>query len=301
MGVSTSRHVVLRGAEAVYGPSPIFEGRASGHSAWVCVDHTVPGAVHTAFTVHRLEDGGRIDRHVQSYEESIFVLDGEVVVDTPEGAYTLVPGDYAFVPIGLPHSLRNTSGAPARWAEMLTPQPRPDHGWDTYFVPAVPDQDPRPVDVRDPRTRSLGHISPENMDVDQQTQDRLAVSASMRTALLVYSGITVKMMVDTDLGSQLHTMFMVQYVPGGFAGKHDHPLEEAYLFVAGAADATFDDDEYLLETGDFAFAGVGCVHSFRNHNDDALVRWLETQAPGPPARHTYRFARDWEYLRDRLG
>ena len=139
------------------------------------------------------------------------------------------------------------------------------------------------------------------MDVVQQTQDRLAVSASMRTALLVYSGITVKMMVDTDLGSQLHTMFMVQYEPGGFAGRHDHPLEEAYLIVDGEVDATFDDAEYHLVPGDFAFAGVGCVHGFRNHRADAIVRWLETQAPGPPARYSYRFARDWDYLKDRLG
>ena len=35
------------------------------------------------------------------------------------------------------------------------------------------------------------------MDVGKQSQDLLAVSASMRTALLVYSGITVKMMVDS--------------------------------------------------------------------------------------------------------
>ena len=30
------------------------------------------------------------------------------------------------------------------------------------------------------------------------------------------------------------------------------------------------------------------------------MRWLETQAPQPPARHSYRFARDWDYLRQRL-
>jgi hypothetical protein len=31
------------------------------------------------------------------------------------------------------------------------------------------------------------------------------------------------------------------------------------------------------------------------------VRWLETQAPQPPARHSYRFTRDWEYLAAALG
>ena len=32
----------------------------------------------------------------------------------------------------------------------------------------------------------------------------------------------------------------------------------------------------------------------------APVRWLETQSPQMPARHAYRFARDWNYLTDKL-
>jgi mannose-6-phosphate isomerase-like protein (cupin superfamily) len=122
----------------------------------------------------------------------------------------------------------------------------------------------------------------------------------MRTALLVYSGITVKMMVDPDLGAQLSTMFMVQYQPNGLAGAHDHPFEETYLIVEGSVDATFDGEPYHLEVGDIAWAGVGCVHAFSNPGP-GIVRWLETQAPMPPARDSYRVARDWDYLRDRLS
>jgi len=121
----------------------------------------------------------------------------------------------------------------------------------------------------------------------------------MRTALLVYSGITVKMMVDSDLGAELLTMFMVQYQPDGVAGAHDHPLEEAYLILEGAVDATFDGQTYRLQVGDIAWAGVGCVHEFSNPGP-GIVRWLETQAPQPPGRHSYRFARDWTYLQSKL-
>jgi mannose-6-phosphate isomerase-like protein (cupin superfamily) len=92
-------------------------------------------------------------------------------------------------------------------------------------------------------------------------------------------------------------MFMVQYEPDGVAGSHDHPLEETYLILDGRVDATFDGSEYRLEVGDVAWAGVGCVHSFSNPGP-GTVRWLETQAPQPPARHSYRFARDWTYLSD---
>jgi quercetin dioxygenase-like cupin family protein len=139
------------------------------------------------------------------------------------------------------------------------------------------------------------------MDPGRQSQELLAVSASMRTALLVYSGITVKMMVDSDLGALLSTMFMVQYEPNGVAGTHDHPLEETYLILDGEVDATFDGERYRLRPGDVAWAGVGCVHGFSNARDDMPVRWLETQAPQPPARHSYRFTRDWDYLRATLA
>ncbi len=296
----TTRHVVARAADAEYGLPGIYEGNSEGFGRWSIVDDSHPGAVHTGFGVCRLQAGGSIAPHVHSFEESVFVLEGEVACETRAGAVLLGPGDYGLVPVGVEHGWRNAGGTTVRWAEMLAPQPRRHHDGDTYFVAAFAAGDPVPVDVRDPRTRRFGHIDPENMDVDKQTQDRLAVSASMRTALLVYSGITVKMMVDTDLGAQLSTMFMVQYEPEGFAGAHDHPLEETYLILQGATDATFDGSEYRLEPGDVAFAGVGCVHAFANPGNER-VRWLETQAPGPPSRHSYRFARDWAYLADKVG
>ncbi len=56
--------------------------------------------------------------------------------------------------------------------------------------------------------------------------------------------------------------------------------------------ATFDGDEVLLGPGDFAWAGVGCVHSFAATGVE--VRWLETQAP--PDAGTARIP-----LRARLG
>jgi hypothetical protein len=60
-----------------------------------------------------------------------------------------------------------------------------------------------------------------------------------------------------------------------------------------------DDEKYLMQPGDFLWAGVGCTHAFYNRSD-TTVRWLETQSPLPPERHSYRFARDWEYVADQL-
>jgi quercetin dioxygenase-like cupin family protein len=294
----TSRHGVRPGGELkLTAPPGTF---ARGLTRWSVVDEDVPGAVHTGFAIVELEPGGAIPWHVHSYEDSLYVLEGEVVVDTGDGANLLRPGDYGVTAVGAPHALRNVSAAPVRWAGMWAPQPRSRVQGDTYAVPGLPEGEPTPVDPRDPRTRWFGHIDPANMEVDKQTQDMLAVSASMRTALLVYSGITVKMMIDADLGAQLLTMFMVQYEPHGLAGRHDHPYEETYLILDGVVDAEFDGERYHLAPGDVAWAGVGCVHAFENPGP-GIVRWLETQAPQPPHRHSYRFARDWEYLTDRLS
>jgi quercetin dioxygenase-like cupin family protein len=287
----TSRHVVRRAGEARY--TEIKD--ADGFSQWSVVDESTP-AVHTGFTLCALEPGGSIPARVQSFEESVFVTEGSVVLETPEGAVLLGSGDYALLPVGYPHAWRNDGEAVARWARMLAPQPRERFGGDTIPV-SLPDAGPvRGIDVRDPRNRQFGHISPANMDPGKQSQELLALSASMRTALLVYSGITVKMMVDSDLGAQLQTMFMVQYEPDGVAGPHDHPFEETYYFLEGEGEASFDGQTYRMGPGDVAFAGVGCVHGFRNVSDRPL-RWLETQAPAPPGRHSYRFVRDWDYLR----
>ena len=291
-------HVVRRASEATYSSAGDLAPGSSGHSRWSIVDDTVPGAVHTGFGICRLEPGGVVPAHVHSFEESVHVLEGEVVLQTAGASVRLGPGDYALVPLGVPHAWRNDGAESARWAEMLAPQPRSKYGSDTHRVPDLTDTDPVRIDPRDPRHRSVGSITPEHMDPAKQSQDLLAVSASMRTALLVYGGVTVKMMVDSDLGAVLSTMFMVQYDPDGGAGPHDHPFEETYLFLEGEADATLDDKPYRLGPGDVAWAGVGSRHSFAATG--VPVRWLETQAPQPPGRHSYRFKRDWDYLSDVL-
>lgn len=294
-----STHIVKTLDQFRYRTPSEFTDRSQGYTTMPIVDEP-GGGVQMGFSVAVLEPGGRVDSHLHSFEESVYVMDGELTVDTTETSRVLVPGDYGLLPLGMTHGFRNGSDRSVTFAEMKAPLPRERFGYDTYFPTGLPEADPAPVDVRDPRNLYFGHIDAESMDPANQTQDRLAVSASMRTALLVYSGISVKMMVDSDLGADLSTMFMVQYEPNGFAGPHDHPLEEAYLILDGEVEASFDGTHYQLGPGDVAWAGVGCVHEFRNVGE-GTVRWLETQAPQPPPRHSYRFARDWAYLENALA
>ena len=103
------------------------------------------------------------------------------------------------------------------------------------------------------------------------------------------------MLVDQRVDAQLHTMFMVAYQPGAVAHPHDHPFEESYYMLEGEVDVVADGDRYPLRPGDAFWTAAGCVHAFYEVKG-APVRWLETSAPGPPARHSYRFERDWDYL-----
>jgi quercetin dioxygenase-like cupin family protein len=66
------------------------------------------------------------------------------------------------------------------------------------------------------------------------------VSPSMATALLAYSGISVKMLIDQQLEAQFPTMFVVDHEPTAIAHPHDHPFEEAYVFMEGEARALVD-------------------------------------------------------------
>lgn len=295
----TSRHLVRTAGQAAFEVPSAFAALSKGFRRWSIVNGET-GSVHQEFSICELDPGGSIDAHIHSFEESLYVLEGQLICETGDGAFALEEGDYGVIQVAAPHAFRNAGSERTRWAEMLAPQPRLEGSGDTFAVaPLSPTGPPLPVDARDPRTRSFGRITRENMEPRKQTQDMLAVSASMRTALLVYSGITVKMMVDSDLGATLSTMFMVQYEPAGLAGAHDHPLEETYMILEGEVDARFDGVSYRLKPGDVAWAGVGCIHEFSNPMDRP-VRWLETQAPQPSSRYSYRFRRDWTYLQDAL-
>ena len=251
-----------------------------------------------------LDAGGSVDRHVHSFEESFYVLEGAPTLILQERGHRLAPGGCGLVPVGVPHAWLGSQESNARWIEMLAPQPREDGPEDTFFLGPPSSGAIDDLDVRDPRTRHFFRLDDGQMDLDTlkagASIDAPTVSASMSTALLAYSGIAVKMLVDQRLDAQLSTMFMVEYQPGGVAHLHDHPFEESYVVLEGEVEALADGTRYVLEAGDVFWTGVGCVHGFRN-TSERNVRWLETQAPMPPGRHSYRFNRDWEYLKDTLA
>jgi len=269
--------------------------------AWLVGGHT--GSIHMGLALVAL-GYGHLDAHVHSYEESFYVLEGEPVLYLDGRGIRLRAGACGVLPVGVPHAWQG-SGGRARWVEMAAPRPRDaSQPPDTFWLGPAPDDAPTPLDVRDPRNRNLFFLSDADLDLDALKRgakvEAPAVSASMATAALAYSGITVKMMVDQRTDAQLHTMFMVGYHPGAVAHPHDHPFEESYYMLEGEVDVVADGDRHTLRPGDVFWTGVGCVHAFYEVRG-GRVKWLETSAPQPPARHSYRFERDWEYLAERLA
>jgi quercetin dioxygenase-like cupin family protein len=292
-------HHVKRREEIVLAPE--YESRSEGFTRCALVDGAA-GSVHMGLGLCAL-DGGHVDTHVHSGEESFYVLEGEPVLYLDGRGYQLEPGACGVVPVGVPHAWR--AQGEASWIDMRSPRPRrADERPDTFFVGAAPANAAEPVDVRDPRTRNFFRLQDWQMDVDNLKTgapvEQPTVSASMATALLAYSGITVKMLVDQRLDAHLHTMFMVQYRAGGIAQPHDHPFEESYYMLEGEVEVVADDARYTLVPGDVFWTGVGCVHAFYN-TSGKRVTWLETSAPGPPDRHSYRFDRDWDYLEQQVA
>jgi len=295
-------HHVLRAAEIGYVDVDPAQGRGFGRA--MLVDRS-SGAVHTGLYACRLAARGAVNLHVQSYEEYVYVTAGEPVLILDGKAQRLVPGACAFIPMGSEHGWLGPDNGAATWIELATPIPRgPEGPADTFWLGRAAADAVAPLDIRDPRSRHFFRMTDEDITVDKlkvgSRADAPTVSAGMNTALLAYSGIAVKMLIDQRLSAALATMFMVEYQPGGVAHPHDHPLEEAYIILQGEVEAMADGQHYVLKEGDVFWTGVGCIHAFWNRTD-TTVRWLETSSPAPPARHGYRFNRDWEYLEEKLG
>jgi mannose-6-phosphate isomerase-like protein (cupin superfamily) len=199
-----------------------------------------------------------------------------------EKSHTLAPGNFGLIPTGVHHSWRNVwtnpGDPPARWLEMQAPQPRPEgHGRDTFFasghVPSAHEADTH-----------VGHF-------DESQLPRPGAPAQME-GFNPTTGVAIKMFVDRSFGAIHQSLFLIQYMPGAKIDPHDHTFEESYLIVSGRVRATADGQSYDLGPGDVIWTGVGCIHSFENVGD-APVRWIETQAPLPPAKEVFRFERDW--------
>lgn len=255
-----------------------YQPHSTGFRRATYVDRAI-GSVHMGAGICFLDTSGSIEPHLHSFEESFYVLDGSIAVQIGEKTHTLGPGNFGLIPTGMPHSWKNSGSGTARWLEMQAPQPRPiEYGSDTFFTnftnaAAVPDAN-----------APIGHFD--------ESQLPRPGGASQMEGFNPTTGVAIKMFVDRSFGATHQSLFLIQYSPGAKIDPHDHTFEESYFIVGGRVQAVADGRSYDLGPGDVIWTGVGCIHSFANNGAEP-VRWIESQAPLPPAKEIFRFERDW--------
>ncbi len=267
-------HFVSRIDAASAKTPPLYEAHSSGFRRAAYVERGM-GSVHMGVGVCFLNPGGVIEPHQHSFEESFYILEGTVAVEIAGTATELRPGNFGLIPTGARHSWRNSSAGMVRWLEMQAPQPRPtEYGRDTFFG----------IEVANAAEAVTGYF-------DESQLPRPGGPSQME-CFNPTTGVAIKMFVDRSFGAIHQSLFLIQYAPGAKIDPHDHTFEESYLIVGGRVRATADGVTYDLGPGDVIWTGVGCIHSFENLGAEP-VRWIETQAPLPPAKEIFRFERDW--------
>ncbi len=274
-------HFVSRIDHAQAQTPTAYAGHSAGFTRAGYVDRAM-GSVHMGVGVCAMARGGSVDPHLHSFEESFYVLEGSARLTAGGETHTVSAGHFGLIPTGVPHAWNHTGEGVVRWLEMQAPQPRPGGaaaGADTFFS----DHD------------SAGGAEARFGYFDESQLPQPG-GASQMEGFNPTTGVAIKMFVDRSFGAIHQSLFLIQYMPGAKIDAHDHTFEESYLIVKGRVQATADGKSYDLGPADVIWTGVGCVHSFANVGAEP-VRWIETQAPLPPAKEIFRFEQDWTHTR----
>ena len=274
-------HYISKINEAAAQTPKLNEQQSFGFRRASYVDRAM-GSVHMGTGICYLDANGVIQSHLHSFEESFYILEGNVIVQIGDKGYSLSAGHFGLISTGVKHSFRNAGDQAARWLEMQAPQPRPvDYGRDTFFVGG---DVVNVANAPENGTNQIGHFDEAQLPQPGAPSEMEGFNPT--------TGVAIKMFVDRSFGAIHQSLFLIQYMPGAKIDLHDHTFEESYFIVRGRVRATADGKTYDLGVGDVIWTGVGCIHSFENVGNE-LVRWIETQAPLPPAKEAFRFERDW--------
>jgi mannose-6-phosphate isomerase-like protein (cupin superfamily) len=278
-------HAVVRGADLVYSSVP----DAAGLSTAPLVGEAT-GSVHVEQDLCRLGADQQTPPRFNAFEESWYVLEGSGRVSVGDVTVEASTGTYGVIPVATPHAF-SAGDDGLTWLRVRAPQPRsadPLHG----VRPAI-GWTPSPAVLRpsetDPRSRWCGVFRDEDMG----PYGPLSMPGYHGPNI---QSIFVRMLVDQLLGATQHTLFMVEFGPqatkGRAATEHYHPFEETYYLLSGSAIGTLDGEVVEVSAGDLVWTGINGTHGFVNEGD-VPVRWLEVQAPVPPAAHAFYFPSDW--------
>ena len=79
----------------------------------VLIGPSKQGAENFIMRLFTLEEGGYTPKHTHPWEHEVFVVEGEVELETEDGVYKLSEHSYAFVKPNEIHQFRNAGSGPA--------------------------------------------------------------------------------------------------------------------------------------------------------------------------------------------
>src|SRR5271156_894822 len=92
------------------------------------VDQRLDAALLTMFMVE-YQPGGKIDLHDHPFEETYYILEGEVDAVADGERFSLKAGDLFWTSVGSVHAFYNPSSRKVRWLETQSPQPPSRHAF----------------------------------------------------------------------------------------------------------------------------------------------------------------------------
>ncbi|MGB7218601.1 MAG: cupin domain-containing protein [Vicinamibacterales bacterium] len=81
------------------------------------------GAIHHRLLFIEYQPGASIALHDHTFEESYFILEGEIQATLDGRVYRVTAGDVVWTGVGCVHAFANVSTSPVRWLETFSPQP----------------------------------------------------------------------------------------------------------------------------------------------------------------------------------
>ena len=178
------------------------------------------------------------------------MLEGELLIDLGGPVWHLVAGDFTLMPTGMRHALGNPFAGPPGSCPSI-PRRDPASGRRDTFFEAAQDMGRMRAAARrppfgDPSLRFVGHY-----DGTPPQRDALASPPGARPGAGRDGHGDPRLQRDLGedaggpvFGADHLTMFTVDYEPGGAAQAHDHPFEEAYIFLAGEIEAELDGEHH---------------------------------------------------------
>ena len=214
--------------------------------------------------------------HHHEFDETFYVLDGELTFQVRDELFTAGPGALAVAPGGVAHTLANLGDVPARYLLLCTPA-----GFEGYFARLAADaagEDP-PSWARAP--------TPPVTTVGGQIGERDDIATA--TPIEPANG-RVNVLLRSEK-SEGRIAVMDNRVGAGFAGprRHHHDFGELFCVLEGELTFQLGEERFVRRAGELALAPRRVHHTFANHSD-AEARTLIVCTPAGFERYFARIA-----------